>query len=189
VGLIVALFSKGLLLLWTRNESTAQGAASLLSVLAIGQVLMGIMLLPYALQLAHAWTRLGVYANIFAIIVLVPSLIWAASKYGASGASFVWVALYGGQMLGIIQLMHRRILIGEKKKWYIDDVGRPFLAALVVVGAGRLITSQPLPGLSVLVYLGFLLVIAIGIAAISAPSIRHMIFVEFISWRSAKSAT
>lgn len=174
-GMILTFFSKELLLFWTKNVQVTQGASSLVSILAIGQILMGLMLIPYALQLAFGWTRLGIYANVIAIFLLVPSLIWIASSYGAQGASFIWIALYSGQMFVLIPFMHRRILVGEMKKWYIADVAIPFVVPFALVGAARLTQPELASSLKLLPQLGFLWAVAVGCAAVASPATRQVI--------------
>lgn len=186
VGLVVAFFSKELILVWTGNIVTAQSTYLLASVLMIGSTLMGLMIIPYALQLAFAWTRLGLYLNIIAVITLIPAMIWLVSIYGTLGACFVWVALYTGQVIGMIHLMHSRILQGEKWKWYVDDVAKPLLAPLVIVAIGRLFIDEAMSKPLLVASIGFILLIAVCASAMSATLVRNMVFVKISSLRSAQ---
>ena len=56
-----------------------------LSLLAIGTCLNGLMVLPYALQLAYGWTRLALYINLVAVAVLAPLIYFLAIHFGAPG--------------------------------------------------------------------------------------------------------
>jgi O-antigen/teichoic acid export membrane protein len=186
IGLIVSLYSYELILTWTGNELTAQQVAPLVSILELGQILMGLMLLPYALQLAYSWIWLGFISNVLAVCIIIPLIFWLASTYGSLGASFSWTILYGSQMLGIIYLMHRRILPGEKYKWYIDDVGKPMLVTIIVLGVIRLVFPSPIYGISLLAFLGVLVVTTICLAAVSTPDIRSLFFRNLSTWREMR---
>jgi O-antigen/teichoic acid export membrane protein len=162
VAFILALFAQDVLQLWTRNEVLARHTFLILALLSIGTALNGLMNLPYALQLAYGWTRLAFYTNLVAVIVLVPPLVWAASRYGGVGAAAIWVVLNLGYVLVTAQIMHRRLLRGEKWKWYAQDLALPLVAAAVVAGLGRALipsccVSQP--------------VLVGGIAAVSAATL------------------
>lgn len=185
VGLVLACFSKEIILLWTGSIATTQNAFPLASVLMIGSTLMCLMVIPYALQLAFAWTRLGLYLNIIAVITLVPAMVWLVSIYGAFGACFVSVALYMGQAIGMIHLMHRRILQGEKWKWYVDDVGKPLVTPLAISAIGRLFVTETMSKSTLVASLGCILLLAVCASAISAPLVRNMIFAKIYSFRSA----
>ena len=74
-AIVVSLFSSEILLLWTGDPVTAANTHSIVSILIIGTALNGLMYLPFGIQLAHAWTKLVLYTNIIALIVLVPMIL------------------------------------------------------------------------------------------------------------------
>jgi len=124
-----------------RDADVVDNTYLLVSLLAAGTGLNALMHLPYALQLAHGWTRLALYTNIVAIVLIVPGIVVLAGLYAGMGAAVAWVVLNLGYLLIVINLMHRRLLPGEKYRWYFKDVGAPFVAALLVCVAGRLVFS------------------------------------------------
>ncbi|OPL14360.1 MAG: hypothetical protein AVO39_09255 [delta proteobacterium MLS_D] len=142
VTAIIAFFAYEILLLWTQSPTTAENAHVLVGILIIGTALNGLMNMPYALQLAHGWTKLAFYVNLFAVVTLVPLTILMTWQYGAVGAAIVWVVLNSGYVLVAIQFMHRRLLVSEKRSWYIKDVGFPLIVAFATAGAGRLLISD-----------------------------------------------
>jgi O-antigen/teichoic acid export membrane protein len=105
-------------------------AGPILAALALGNVLNGLMHVPYQLQLAHGWTSFAIKLNVVAVVLLVPAILWVVPRYGAVGAAWVWIALNAGYLLAGIPLMHRRLLPTEKWHWYVRDIGRPTLGAL-----------------------------------------------------------
>src|ERR1051325_5122223 len=62
-AIFIAAFSAEVLLLWTRNGAIAANAHLVLSLLILGTAVNGVMTIPYALQLAHGWTRLSAAPN------------------------------------------------------------------------------------------------------------------------------
>src|SRR5487761_803537 len=66
ISVVLMVFSRDVLYLWTGDTATAAKVAVPLSILVAGTALNGLMNLPYALQLAHGWTRLTAGAYLFA---------------------------------------------------------------------------------------------------------------------------
>ena len=56
--------------------------------------------------------------NLVAVALLVPAVFWAAPRYGAIGAAWVWVMLNVGYLIFMIYFMQRRILKTETWGWY-----------------------------------------------------------------------
>jgi O-antigen/teichoic acid export membrane protein len=130
--LILVFFGKNLLLLWTGDALLVENVAPLLALLALGMMLNGFMHIPYMLTLAYGWTKFSVYLNITAVILLVPSMIWATLSYGAIGAAWIWVILNASYVLIGIHFMYRRLLITEKWRWYGNDIILPLLTTSII---------------------------------------------------------
>ena len=186
VAILGVLFARELLVLWTQNQVTVANTHLLVSLLVIGTALNGLMHLPYALQLAHGWTSLAFYSNVVSVILLVPLLLFAAVYYGPMGAAIIWIALNSGYVLFSIQIMHRRLLIGEQRRWYIEDVGLPLAAALSVIGLGRLLVQNLMPSPIILIYLIILFALALTCAALTASQIRIWAFGKIGTWLQAR---
>ncbi len=128
-AIIMVVFAETILQLWTRDTELASRSATLLSLLALGNLLNGLMWLPYQTQLAHGWTSLTIRINIVSVAIIIPAFLWAIPRYGAEGAAWVWVSLNAGYVLIGIHFMYRKILTTEKWRWYGQDVLQPLLAA------------------------------------------------------------
>jgi O-antigen/teichoic acid export membrane protein len=133
VAIVMILYAENFLRLWTQDSYLAASVAPLLSLLTLGNLLNGLMWIPYQAQLAHGWTRLAVSINTGAVLVLVPLILLIVPRHGAIGAAWIWVALNAGYCLVAVQLMYRRILRQEKWHWYQQDVLAPLLSAGLVV--------------------------------------------------------
>lgn len=130
-ALVVIVFSERLLRLWTGDVELAAEIAPILSALALGNLLNGLMYMPFIAQVAHGWTSLTFKVNTFAVLVIIPVLMVVVPIYGILGAGLTWAALNGGYVLIGVQLMHRRILLGQMVAWYKDDVAKPIFTALL----------------------------------------------------------
>lgn len=139
VALGLCFFSEPVLRIWTQNADVARFSAPVLSLLVVGTALNAMLNIPYALQLAHGWTRLVLITTSIAVVVLVPTLIVMISIFGVIGAASVWVLLNAGNVLFALPIVHAKFLSGEYKRWLLADFARPTLAVLAVVGAGRLL--------------------------------------------------
>jgi O-antigen/teichoic acid export membrane protein len=138
-AVVLALFSREVLQLWTHNPVIAAEAHWLVTLLVVGTALNRLMNLPYALQLAHGWTRLAFWNNLVAVVLVIPALAFATSHWGGRGAATVWLVLNTSYVVIQIPLMHQRVLVGEARHWYLDDVGAPLLAAALVAGPASLL--------------------------------------------------
>lgn len=177
IAFVLAFFSKEILEIWTHNPDVVSNASMLVSLLTIGNALNGLMNLPYALQLAHGWTKLAFYANVVSVILLVPAIYFATLNWGALGAASVWIILNVGYITISIQIMHRYLLTDDKWRWYMHDVLKPVLAVLTVCITGWALIQNNIENivkiLVMLVTLSFTIVAAIA----SANTLRkHLLF-------------
>ncbi len=178
-ALTLAFFSREILELWAGDPDIVLHSYLLVSLLAIGNGLNGLMHMPYALQLAHGWTRLALFTNLVAVIVLVPAIIIATTHWGTAGAAGAWILLNGGYLLVSVQLMHHRLLKAEKWSWYINDVGKPLLLVLAVAGAGRMLVTGNMRDPLVLASLIVILILTTVAAISSSGYIRHALLKQF----------
>jgi O-antigen/teichoic acid export membrane protein len=170
-GLVLAIFAREILAVWTRDPATTAAAAPILTILALGSIANGLMNVPYALQLAHGWTSLAVRTNAVAILVLAPALAFLAVRADAVGASFAWLALNVGYVAIQAPLAHRRLLPGEHGRWVRGDVLAPLLAAAAPALALRLALPAPGPAATVAVVIVAWLAATLG-AVLATPRIR-----------------
>jgi O-antigen/teichoic acid export membrane protein len=178
-AMVLAFFSKSILLVWTQNPVTADQTHVLVSLLVIGTALNGLMSLPYALQLAHGWTRLSFYVNLVSVLVLVPLIFFMTKHFGAIGAALVWVLLNTGYVLIDIQLMHRRILPDEKWHWYCQDVGLPLVCAVLIAGIGRSLMPDSISQPVMAFYIAVVSMLTLGITAWFTPATRGWVLQRF----------
>lgn len=141
VAIVIIVFGETFLRLWTQDPELVQRSKNLLSLLILGNLLNGLMAIPYHTQLAHGWTSLTIRINIIAVAIIVPAILWVTPRFGAGGAAWVWISLNAGYVLIGIHFMYKRILCNEKWRWYIKDVLIPLLAGIAVASFLSLLWS------------------------------------------------
>lgn len=173
VAVVLIVHPESILSLWTQNPELAQRTAPLLRLLALGNLLNGLMWIPYQTQLAYGWTGLTIRINVVAVLLIVPAILWTTPRYGSEGAALVWVVLNAGYLLVGVHFMYRRILSSEKWRWYREDVMQPLLAGATVALALEWVLPAPIGVIrqaAVLVFSSGLVLIA---AALAAPCTRQ----------------
>jgi O-antigen/teichoic acid export membrane protein len=173
--LVLALLGPGILKSWTGNPDMALRVYPLVVVLSLGSLLNGLMTIPYYLQLAAGWTALTMRANMIAILLVVPVLLVVVPKYGAMGAAWTWLSLNVFLVIAVIPRLHRRLLTAEMKRWWLQDVTFPLLAALVMTGTLHFVLGfAPDAARNVLAWIACAALVTMS-TALSAPEIRGRI--------------
>ena len=129
---VVMIFSETILTLWVQDASLASRSAHLVSLLMLGNLLNGLLCIPYQAQLAYGWTSLALKTNILAVLILMPAIMWIVPIWGSEGAGWIWIGLNTGYIFISMNFMYRRILRAEKWRWFFDDLIVPIGVGLVV---------------------------------------------------------
>lgn len=117
-AMLLAVFGESVLSVWTGDNAMGNAGGRILLFLVLGNACNGLVNMPYAIQLAHGRTRLMLCINICSIVLLVPGVWWAASRYGAVGGAAVWALLNLGYLLILPSMTHRHYLSPETRNWH-----------------------------------------------------------------------
>jgi O-antigen/teichoic acid export membrane protein len=171
LGILLILFSRQILLLWTRNSVIAENAHLLVSLLVLGVTLNGMCSVPSYMSTAFGWPQLVMYVNVGQAIVLVPAIVYATSRYGAIGAATTWVIMHSTYLFVMLPILFHRYLQTEKWEWFLLDLGRP-LAGVALAGilALWLVPAQSSP-VSMVFYLGLSFMFMIAVSIPLAPTV------------------
>ncbi len=178
--LAISLFSYDIMFLWTGDSLIASNTHIVLALLVTGTALNCLMYVPYALQLAHGWTRLTLLTNIVSIGLLIPLLVVMTDRFGSAGAAVVWLILNASYVLVSAPIMYRRLLPDSKWVWYLRDLAMPLLPALAIEGIAFLLIGDISSPVRAGVIIGVATFLAMVASAFAAPEIRSWI-VEW--WR------
>ncbi len=118
---MLVFFSRDLIFLWTKNESTANQTWQIASIFAYGTGINGLMNIPYFLTLTYGWTKIAFYQNLGLLIIMIPLTIFLSIQYGAIGGALTWAIVNTVYFFITPTLIHNKILKTEKVKWYWND--------------------------------------------------------------------
>lgn len=177
VSLVLIVFAKDVIFLWTGDSALSAKVAMPLAILVGATALNGLMNLPYALQLANGWTTLALRMNLALLLLAIPFCVWAVARHGIVGAAWCWLLINVGFFAVGIPLMHRRLLRGEMAAWYLHDILPPLLAATAVaVVIDRLLS--PLPrSFAGLAMLGVASITTLAASALATRATRDLIWI------------
>ena len=134
LGFTLALFSRDILLLWLRDPLVAEQIHLILSLLVLGTTLLtSLMMMPYAMTLAHADTKITLRMHIFLLSIQIPAVILAATEIGAKGAAGLWCLLFSIYGPLYAWRVNRIYLPAGHRRWLWDCVLKPAFPALATV--------------------------------------------------------
>jgi O-antigen/teichoic acid export membrane protein len=148
-SVFLAFFSRELLSFWLADPDIVQAVAPIVSIMSLGTLLNGFMVMPYFMQMAYGETRLTIWANTIAATILVPAILVVVPLWGGVGAATCWLLLNLCYVTLLSKYIFRGMLPGEKKRWYLEDMIYPGLIVLVVAGVLKsiVLTLPELPSL------------------------------------------
>jgi len=152
-ALFLAFFSKEILLIWTNNSVTVDHTWQITSVISLAVAIHCLMFMPYLLCLSNNQTKLALYINITILIILIPSIIYAATHFGGLGGAVCWLSINIIYLLVNPALVHRLFLKGETFNWYWKDTIRPILGCIGILILSRLLLSEYHFGIPITVFL------------------------------------
>jgi O-antigen/teichoic acid export membrane protein len=170
--LVLAFFSREILLLWTSRPEVAEYAHTVVSILVLGTMLNGMVSVPSYAASAFGWPQLIAVTNWVQAFMLVPLIWFLASRYGAVGAAVAWLVQNSIYLLVMTPIFFRRYLREEQSAWYLNDQLVPLLLVSGTVWA--LSAAIPPRGskLGTVVWLTFTWMLATAVAALSVPYVR-----------------
>ena len=185
VSIVMALFSKPLIELWTRNPVVAEHSHVVATMLVIGTALNGLVSVGGQLQAAVGWPQLILYSNIVGAALLLPTLPWASERFGPPGAAAIWLALNAGYMLIMIPVMHTRLLKSELTRWYLQDIGLPLTGCLAVGLSAAALMPPKLPAFGTVALIGLIWLLMTLTSVALAPRVRQRVTLAI--WRAREA--
>lgn len=183
-ALVIGLFPHEILMVWIGKPAVAQHAGQLVTFIALGWGFNSLMAMPYALQLAHGWTKLAFYVNLASAVAMIPFVVVSTHYYGALGGALSWAALNLIYVLSIPHLMHARLLTTEKWRWFREDVVPQLAVVTVLVGSLRILAPMPVeaPVMTILLLMTTWLLAYVG-CVFASPLLRNAILSVVTKWR------
>ncbi|MBQ0746655.1 MAG: oligosaccharide flippase family protein [Marinobacter sp.] len=123
-ALVIAFNAELLLYAWTGDRSLAEKVEPILRLYVIGNGFLAVAAFPYYLQYALGNLRYHLIGNSVMVVVLIPSIIFAATYFGGIGAGYVWLGVNGLFLFTWCGFVHGRLVPGLHGKWIINDILR-----------------------------------------------------------------
>lgn len=133
--LVLGTFAEPLLYAWTGDAALARSGAPLLRCYAVGNGLLSLAAFAYYLQYAQRRLRLHVVGNLGVLLVGLPLLCYAAKRYGALGAAYVWLAENVVHCFVWTALIHARLAPGLHLRWMSRDILGVLAAPAALIAA------------------------------------------------------
>ena len=138
VAAILWVFARPLLQLWTGDAGAVAAASAVLPYLVAGVACNTAMVPAYMLQLAHAWTTLGLKLNLALIAAFTPLLYFLTSRWGLTGAAVNFALMQAVYLLVGLPFTHLRLLRDTFREVVLRDL-LPGIA--LCVGAAAALTQ------------------------------------------------
>lgn len=184
VVLVLAFFPLQVLTAWTGQPEVAARAAPVLALYAVGNGVLTLAAFPYYLQVARGNLSLHVGSNLIFVLLFVPLLLLAVTRFGMIGAGYAWVLANLLPFLAWLPLVHGRHLPGLHIAWLTKDIAS--IVALPVIAAAlalQLVDWPPARGwLATALLLGYASLAAL--AAASSSAVRNRLH----GWAQARIA-
>jgi O-antigen/teichoic acid export membrane protein len=191
VSLTLAFHSHDIVAVWTGNGSLAAQVAPLVTLLAVGSTLNGVMHFPYALQIAFGKTRIPFGINLILLLILAPLTVFLALSHGAMGGAASWVIVEVIYTVLGTWWTGRKVMASAGFRWLFRDVGIPLLVSclfvLIGVWMGDALGLRRLPRLGVA---GTVALVACAACVIISPSSQNWARrVLSMTWTAGKAAS
>ncbi len=182
----LAFCAEPLLLAWTGDVHLAHQAAPVLILYALGNGILAVAAFPYYLQYAIGDLRLHLIGNAVFVVLLIPAIVWAASKYGGVGAGYVWLLMNLISFVAWLPLVHQKFEPGLNLHWYGEDV---LIILLVAAMAGYCISALLPPGDSRGFQLGEIFIVGITVmffGALASSAFRAVVRARWLGVQQIK---
>ncbi|MRX67935.1 Membrane protein involved in the export of O-antigen and teichoic acid [Flavobacterium resistens] len=162
-ALVLFLFTKDFLFIWTRDLLIADSIKNVTKVLLFGGVFLSFQYMPYYLAIANGHTKTNVRLGIIAIIFIIPALIFFVKTFGLIGATFTWLGMNIIAYIYLGYFLIEKFLKSEFKKWLLIDTLIPLVVAVCIGCIAYYLTLNLPKGYYVLLYSVIIGLISLGL--------------------------
>lgn len=173
VTLVLAFFPAEVLTAWADRTDVAIHAAPVLTLYAVGNGILALAAFPYYLQVAHGELRLHLIGNLLFVLIFVPLLLLAVTRFGMIGAGYAWVISNLLPFVAWLPIVHRRYFKGRHLDWLLKDI---FTIVLLPIACAEILrrTMQWSSSRSMLTVELLIVYAALtALAAASSSVVRH----------------
>jgi O-antigen/teichoic acid export membrane protein len=129
-SLVIAFYPKQLLFVWTGDLALAEAVAPILRLYALGNALLAVGAFPYYLQYALGHLRFHLIGNAIMVVLLIPSIIWAATHFGGVGAGYAWFGMNLFYFIVWVGYVHYNLVPKLHLNWLTKDIALIYLPVI-----------------------------------------------------------
>ncbi len=178
--LVLAFFAEQVLWVWTGDAYVAAQAAPVLRLYALGNGFLAMTAFPYYLQFAKGDLKLHLIGNALFMLLLIPSIVWATSRYGVTGAGYAWLGSNAVYFFAWVPLVHGRLLKGLQVQWLSQDIGPIALPTIATISLLSYVVTWPQNRVDILLVIGMISLMSIVAGAAGLGIFRHRFMSLFI---------
>jgi O-antigen/teichoic acid export membrane protein len=141
----ILFFSHEILSVWLGQSVVPNDAERITQLLAIGGLFLSLASMPYYFGLSRGHNKTSVILGLITLVLTIPLLFFATSRFGLAGATFPWVILNGVAFLVLSIVINRRYYSGGTIRWMVTSMAVPVGAGAAITGLARL-GSEPFSG-------------------------------------------
>lgn len=171
---LIMFLSKPILFTWTGSHTLADGAAPIMAVMVIGVALTACSYPALTILYSRKQLRPVITVNLVSLVVLLPLLLFAVTRFGVMGAAFTW-GLYGLIIYVAYQVYGLRSIpkVGVFSS-ILQDFIAPCWASFLVGGMAGYFLSDVEGRMAFGVLLGFTLIVGWLTALLACKDLRKV---------------
>jgi O-antigen/teichoic acid export membrane protein len=173
---VLVVYSYEVLWVWSGDAVVSHRAADVLSLLGAGTAINGLLLIPYAYQIAAGKTRLPLLMSCAALLVTMPALWFLAKSHGVIGAASVWFAVNLGLLIVWPYCMHQKILKDHMLWWYRRAVVFPIVVSVALTVSLMYLSPVSMSRVVTTLFLAAVVIINFVVLLFLLPKARQSIF-------------
>lgn len=163
VALVLFLFTKDFVLIWTHDATIAIAIENVTKVLLLGGVFLSFQIMPYHLAIANGHTKTNVRLGIISLLLIIPALFFFVKGYGLIGATFTWLMLNIVAYFYLGYFLVGKFLKHEFRKWLFYDTMIPITITFFIGIISYYVTNDLPNGLYVLIYSAIIGLISLSV--------------------------
>ena len=173
-AITLVICAEPLLFAWSGDAELSTNAAPIMKLYAIGNGFLAIAAFPYYLQYARGNLRYHLMGNVVMVTFLIPSIVYAASKFGGIGAGWVWLGVNGVYLLTWLAYVHHKLEPGLHWNWLQQDVVAILLPPVTISLLARFIPMPLTSRIEMLLYTSAIGAITLGAMVLFNKSVRNI---------------
>ena len=183
VFFLFVFFGKPVLTVWV-TEETAERAWLACTLISGGYWLSSGVSAAYTFAIASREPLLPLKISTASVVLYIPALAVLTHLWGIEGAATAWLMLFGGYVLVVIPMIHRRLVGMDTMPWYLRGFIVAAMLGWITFGGLRLISNVwgPFPPL---IYVAFAagagLLYAVLSLAVMGSEVRRALYWRRVS--------